>query len=49
MLPLPGYLVTLLDNLSNSFLEVLPRLQALAGDKAGSLRFVQVTSFSSFS
>lgn len=37
-----GAKVTLLDNLSNSFMRVLEHMKKLAGAKAGSMSFVQV-------
>lgn len=37
-----GYEVTMLDNLSNSFLKVLDAIKKLAGDKADQLHFAQV-------
>ncbi len=37
-----GAKVTILDNLSNSFLRVLDHLKKLAGDKAVHVKFVQV-------
>ena len=37
-----GYTATVFDNLDNSFEAVFDRMKELAGDKAGSMKFVKV-------
>lgn len=44
-----GYSVTLVDNLSNAFLNVFDHMKRLAGDKARHMHFVQVCCMSKHS
>lgn len=37
-----GYLVTIIDNLDNSFVEAFNRMKELAGDKADNMKFIEV-------